>query len=714
MIRIPSLLLRAALPFALLVAASPAAAQSGPHPVDKYVTFPFPTDLVTASTGQRIAWVLEDHGVRNVWAATGPAWTPRQLTTFTSDDGQALTQLGFTPDGEALIFVRGGDHGSNWASPGGIEPNPTSAPERARVEIWTVPWTGGGGRVLVQGDEPLVSPRGDRVAYTTGGQVWAVPLAAGGKSEALFFTRGRSGDLAWSPDGNSLAFVSNRTGYGLLGLYTAKGAPIRWLAPTTDRVGTPVWSPDGSRIAYLSQPGQGGAPQTLLERHPRPWSIRVAEVSTGKATTAWASSNTLLGSMPRTQGGVNLAWGAGDRLVFLANLDNWPHLYSVPASGSADPLLLTPGNFMVEFVSLSPDRRFVVYNANTGSDPADDDRRHLFRVPVDAAKPVALTRGTDLEWSAVVTGDGATVAFLTSGPTRPPLPAVLPAEGGTPKLLGADRIPADFPASALVVPEKVVIPSLDATPIHLQLFRRPDGLAKRPALIYVHGGPPRQMLLGFHYWHYYASDYALNQYLANQGFVVASVNYRLGIGYGDRFMNPDNAGGSGASEYQDVVAAARYLASRPDVDPSRIGIWGGSYGGFLTALGLARNSDLFAAGVDIHGVHDRTAGIADRFSDMKTRPEKAADLDRAIEVMWTSSPVADMATWRSPVLLIHGDDDRNVPITQTVDLVQRLRAQGVRFEEMLIPDEIHDFLRYDSWLKVSRAASDFLIRELKR
>ena len=113
-------------------------------------------------------------------------------------------------------------------------------------------------------------------------------------------------------------------------------------------------------------------------------------------------------------------------------------------------------------------------------------------------------------------------------------------------------------------------------------------------------------------------------------------------------------------------------------------------------------------------MHDRTAGIADRFTELKTRPEKPADLDRAIEVLWTSSPVADMATWRSPVLLIHGDDDRNVQITQTVDLVQRLRAQGVRFEEMLIPDEIHDFLRYESWLKVSRAASDFLIKELKR
>ena len=699
--------------FVLLATARPAPAQANPQPVDRFVTFPFPTALVSAPTGQRIAWVLNDKGVRNIWGAEGPAWTPRQLTTFTADDGQDLTQLSFTPNGEQLVFVRGGDHGGNWPSPGGIEPNPASSPTRTRVEIWTAPWSGGGGRLVTTGDEPAVNPKGDRITYIKDGQAWTASVAPDGKAEPLFFARGRTGDLAWAPDGSSLAFVSNRGGYALLGLFTTATQPIRWLAPTTDRVSSPVWSPDGNRIAIVVEPGQGGAPQTLLERHPRPWSLRVVDVASGTARTAWASPNTLLGSRPRTQGGANLAWGAGDRLVFLANLDNWPHLYSVPAAGGADPLLLTPGNFMVEFVTLSPDRRTVVYNANTGPDPADDDRHHLFKVAVDAAQPIQLTRGTDLEWGAVVTGDGRSIALLSSGPKRPPLPAVMGLDAGTPKLLGQDRIPADFPTGALVTPERVVVPSIDGLPIHMQLFKRSDlGPGKHPAVVYVHGGPPRQMLLGYHYWHYYASDYALNQYLASQGFVVVSVNYRLGIGYGDRFMNPDRGGASGASEYQDVQAAAHYLRGRADVDPARIGIYGGSYGGYLTALALARNSDLFAAGVDIHGVHDRTSSL-ERFATMAIQPEKPADLNQALTVMWQSSPVADMATWRSPVLLIHGDDDRNVQVSQTVDLAQRLRARGVRFEEMLIPDEIHDFLRYQTWITVSRAAAEFLSRELR-
>src|SRR5918999_222104 len=108
---------------------------------------------------------------------------------------------------------------------------------------------------------------------------------------------------------------------------------------------------------------------------------------------------------------------------------------------------------------------------------------------------------------------------------------------------------------------------------------------------------PRQMLLGWHYSDYYANAYAMNQYLASRGYIVLAINYRLGIGYGYEFHRPRNAGAQGASEYLDVKAAGEYLRSLPNVDPRRIGIYGGSYGGFLTALAIARDSDLFAAGV---------------------------------------------------------------------------------------------------------------------
>jgi dipeptidyl aminopeptidase/acylaminoacyl peptidase len=247
--------------------------------------------------------------------------------------------------------------------------------------------------------------------------------------------------------------------------------------------------------------------------------------------------------------------------------------------------------------------------------------------------------------------------------------------------------------------------------VHGQLFERAGGARRKPAIVYVQGGPPRQMLLGWHYSDYYANSYAMNQYLASRGYVVLSVNYRLGIGYGHDFHRPPNAGAQGAAEYQDVKAGGEYLRALPQVDARRVGIYGGSYGGFLTALALARDSDLFAAGVDLHGVHDWTGERA-RGMLNRERYEEAPDLARALDVAWRSSPVSAVAGWRSPVLLIHGDDDRNVRFSQTVDLVRRLAARRVPYEELVIPDDTHHFMRHANWLRVGAATAAFFDRTL--
>ena len=216
------------------------------------------------------------------------------------------------------------------------------------------------------------------------------------------------------------------------------------------------------------------------------------------------------------------------------------------------------------------------------------------------------------------------------------------------------------------------------------------------------------MLLGWHYMQYYHNAYALNQYLASRGYIVLSVNYRSGIGYGMEFREAPNYGATGASEFNDVQGAGLYLRSRPDVDPARIGLWGGSYGGYLTALGLARASDLFACGVDFHGVHDWNLEVP------HTLPaENPQKLEAWARVAYESSPLADMKTWRSPVLLIQGDDDRNVAFSNMVQLVEALRKQGVEFQQIVFPDEVHDFLTHEHWLTAYHAAADFFDSHLK-
>ena len=161
-----------------------------------------------------------------------------------------------------------------------------------------------------------------------------------------------------------------------------------------------------------------------------------------------------------------------------------------------------------------------------------------------------------------------------------------------------------------------------------------------------------------------------------------------------------------------MVAGAKFLQTLDNVDPQRIGLWGGSYGGFLTAMGLARNSDIFKAGVDFHGVHDWAiflpmwAAEADAKRRGCTRHKRSART--RVQIIASRS----LANWRSPVLFVHGDDDRNVPFQQTTDLVEKLRAQKVAFEELIFPDEIHDLRHWSDWIRAYRATAEFFDRRL--
>jgi dipeptidyl aminopeptidase/acylaminoacyl peptidase len=394
------------------------------------------------------------------------------------------------------------------------------------------------------------------------------------------------------------------------------------------------------------------------------------------------------------------------QIIFASEKDGRNHLYSIAATGGA-PQLLTPGDFDVEDVTLSADKRTVIYTSNQN----DIDRRHIWRVNPNGGGPQTLTSGETIEWNPVETSDGKTVLCLGSTATSPAMPYRITSTGREP--IAKNVLPADFPGAQLITPKQVVFKSPDGLEIHGQLFTPKNANQRGPALIFTHGGPIRQMLLGFHYMEYYHNAYAMNQYLANKGYTVLSVNYRLGIMYGRAFRQPPKSVWRGASEYQDVLAGAKFLQTLDNVDPQRIGLWGGSYGGFLTAMGLARNSDVFKAGVDFHGVHDWETFLPMWAGEVDGKnAEIAPDIKEARNLAFKSSPVASINSWRSPVLLVHGDDDRNVPFQQTTDLVEKLRAQKVVFEELIIPDEIHELLRWSDWVRAYKATAEFFDRSL--
>jgi len=678
----------------ILLAAFPARAQLT---VEQFLSAPHVSELTAAPKGSRLAWVVNLRGVRNIWVAEGPRFEARPLTRFTEDDGQALSQLRWTPDAKALVFVRGGAPNNQ-----GEFPNPRSQAQGAEQALWVIAFSGGEPRRLDQGAQPAVSPRGDAVAYVKKGQIWTARLSGDPKPARLFEARGQCEDPRWSPDGSRLAFVSRRGDHSFIGVFDVGGAAVRYLDPSVDRDGEPVWSPDGKQVAFVRIPFSRVLEVFGPKREAVPWSILIADASTGRGRELWKAP-TGRGSVFRPLSSEHqLFWTAQNRIVFPWEGNGWTHLYTIAAAGGT-PLLLTPGDGEVEQASLSANRQEILFCSNH----QDIDRRRLWRVSAAGGAPLALTSGEGIEWSPVETADGATLALLRSDSRLPSRPALI--RGGKLADLTPSPVPPEFPAQALVPVEAVTFPSLDGTLIHAQLFQpaRPEGTASQPAVIFLHGGPRRQMLLGWHPSEYYHKAYAFNQFLAANGYLVLSINFRSGTGYGMEFREALGYGAAGASEFQDVVAAAAWLRRRADIDPARIALWGGSYGGYLTALGLARRPDLFAAGVDLHGVHDwRTeTRLFLPSDDLETQQQ-------ALRLALSSSPLADVSQWRAPVLLIHGDDDRNVEFRQTVQLAEALRRQGVEFEQLILPDEVHSFLTHSSWLDAFRAAADFFARRL--
>lgn len=672
------------------------AVAQAPFSVEDVLSYSFASALVASPTADRIAWIENREGTRNVWVAEGPEWQGRPLTSYEGDDGQELGEVTFTSDGDVVLFVRGGA-----ANRQGEVPDPLYTPDEEGRAVWATPFAGGTPRRIGDGGGFVVAPDGGRIAYARGRDIFTLGLAPEAEPERVARIRGSAGSLTWSPDGSSLAFVSGRGDHAFVGVLDLESSRITYLDPSVANDGSPVWSPDGSRIAFLRIPNERVVHLFAPRREALPYSIRVADVAAGSSREVWVATPGTGSAFSGVNASNQLFWGAGDHIVFPWEGTGWKRLYSVPASGGR-AVALTPDASEVQFAALSPDGRHVVFDSNSG----DIDRKHVWRVSVDGGTPERLTSGDGIEWGPVVTG-GGTVAFQASSGAAPARTVVM---NGSTRTSVSPGVPASFPADRMVTPQQVIFPAADGMSIHGQLFLPPGARAgqRHPAVLFFHGGSRRQMLLGFHHRGYYHNAYALNQLLANAGYVVLSVNYRSGVGYGMEFREAEEYGATGASEFNDVMGAGLYLASRNDVDADRIGLWGGSYGGYLTALGLARASDLFAAGVDIHGVHDWNVVINGFVPSYE--PEDHPDF---AELAYQSSPMAFLDGWRSPVLLIHGDDDRNVPFSETVDLAESLSRRGVHFEQLVFPDEVHGFLLHRNWVAAYEATLDFFQRHLR-
>jgi dipeptidyl aminopeptidase/acylaminoacyl peptidase len=727
---------------------APRTLAQGKPTIEQFLSPASPLEVTAARKSDRVAWMTYDRGMRNVYTAAAPSFRPVRLTRFLDDDGRDLTDVALSDDGSIAVFVRGSaPNRQGWIA------NPSHDPDGAVREIWAVRTSGGAPWRVAEGGAPELSPDGRFVVYVKDNQIYRGRVTASAAPDSMdrgqkpfIKAWGRQSSPRWSPDGSKIAFVTDRGNHSFIAVYDGRTRTVSYLAPGVDFDGAPVWSPDSKRVAFTRRPGtpfgqqnqegQGGIgnppgpagngaaprsvcppglgnpfgpggggrarPDTAPSRPLIPGlcratfagghtlAIMVADVASGSARELWhnAPNDSTFPAIQR------LMWAGNHILVPVSPLnDEWERIFSLDANATtAKPVLLTTTNGLIEdatSAAVSADGKTLYYCTNAN----DIERRHIWAVPTAGGTPQRISTGDGIETYPQPLPSGKQVAVLYFDASTPASVGLVPVEGGKARVI-FPTLGADFPKAEHVTPEIVIVKSPDGVEAHNQLFLPRDLKPgeRRPAIVFVHGGPPRQMMPGYHYMEFYHWAYAVNQWLANQGYVVLSVNYRLGIGYGRSFRQAQNTNARGNAEYQDVLAAGKYLQTRADVDPARIGIWGLSYGGLLTSQALARNSDLFVAGADLAGVH-----------------LYGSSLDTA-SVSYKSSAISAIDSWKSPVFLVHGDDDRNVDFAQTVGLVQLLRARGIYYELEVIPDDLHESMLHRNWIGTFGHMGDFLHR----
>ncbi len=673
-----------------------------------YYFFRHTLDYRVAKLRNRIAWIDYHNGQYELFVQDIPAGERMQVLTSEGDEGQPLRIIEMSLSGRFLLLTRG-----NFSDDAPC-PNPRQyvQPPSGQMQVVDLEQQ----KIAISLGEittATLSPKDHAVVWTNKGTVYSQGFEEE-KPRILFSVRGQVTSLNWAPDGRHIAFICQRKERTLLGLFSVGSARIQWVSPGFDRDATPCWSPDSRHLAFLRFQGPAmDVARRLFSHHADNFAIMLADFDNGTVLNIWETGHEEHAGLSLQYGDRPLCWLNDNSLLFSHDNSGWDHIYLFELS-SLQGYAITEGSWLVQDYSASSDGRFLAYSHNRSGrhhytlDVLDMQKKTLLDLPLDTGRQY---------WRPTLNHNNNYLIFMSGNISTP---CNLSYVDLTSKIINS-LTPSDNYSTSMAhlftPPVREIIKSSDARLFHAQIFK-PSGRGPHPAIINVHGGPWLQSLPGFHPMLGMSFQYAFCQLLTQCGYLVMDINYRGGSGYGKQFRQAEERGWDGARDYLDVQSAGHWLARQAEVDRSHIGIIGASWGGYLSAMALAQDSSLFRAGVVINGYHSfprelRRPHWGSSLFNCRAGEIATEGIARA-KIAEESSPWGWLDHWMSPVLLIHGDDDRKVSFEESQHLAHALRSHSVDVESLALPGEGHDFLLHDTWLQIGRKVLDFLKKHLQK
>jgi dipeptidyl aminopeptidase/acylaminoacyl peptidase len=588
---------------------------------------------------------------------------------------RAVGAATWSPDGKAIAFT---------------------ANISGRTNLWTVSADGGWPTQLTISDQrqakPNWSPDGKWIAYQSdydGDEQWDIFLVSPKTGQVVNLTRTRliaEEDPVWSPDGRYLAYIVKPKTSSVfeIDVYDTLMREVKHLTSGTpaDKMNFgPIWSKDGKWIAYTQQQAKGTDSNVFL-----------AEVATSKSALLSPHNGEKLYA-------ANDISPDGRHVLITSNAANGYDNVGVLEVATKKIQWLTQDKWEINGGEFSPDGKLVTWTANLdgNTDIYFHDRNSGKTTALPLPKGVNAPAGSQ----SAFTRDGSRLLYFHNGPSSPSDLWVYTLAGGKSHQVTQSLV-AGVRSEEMVEPYLVHYPSRDGKWTISAFVYMPYNLPQQPlspAIVYVHGGPTSQTVNSFN---------RFVQHIVNQGYIVIAPNYRGSTGYGKEFQQA-NLFDMGGGDLQDVLAAADWIQKTGYVDPKKLILMGGSYGGYMTMMGVTKAPEVWAAGIPIVPFVNWFTEIKNedpvlQQSDLATM----GDLEKNKSLYEDRSPINFIEQVKAPLLLLAGGNDPRCPKTEAQQVVDAIKKRGGVAEYKVYENEGHGFARVENQIDAYKRASDFL------